>query len=321
MSLARSIVRYGYVPFMFIVLPLIAYTIVSNGYSYFLLVPFAIATFAIAFVAEKIAPFFEEWTDHHEHGDGQANFLHILAYEWSSLSGVMLIPVITWLFPFQGLWPITWPLWAQAALAFLIADIAFTVVHYWSHRYPTLWRLHSVHHGAGRLYGFNGVIRHPLHQTVDMVVGTLPLVIMGMPVDVAILLGFMITTTLVVQHSNVDARLGPFEGWFSIGRLHHLHHVNWGTEGDCNFALFLTLWDRILGTYNPTPSKPITAKDMGIDEVPNFPRTSFLEQIIFPFIYKPGEGEPERYKKARPTPAQQAKQQLMSSSSPTVPGE
>ena len=111
------------------------------------------------------------------------------------------------------------------------------MMHYLSHRFAPLWRLHAVHHGVGRLYGMNGVLRHPVHQIIDMIIGTAPLVIMGMPVPVAVLLGFLISMTLIVQHSNVDARLGPLQGHLSIGRIHHLHHVNWGTEGDCNFGL------------------------------------------------------------------------------------
>jgi sterol desaturase/sphingolipid hydroxylase (fatty acid hydroxylase superfamily) len=145
-----------------------------------------------------------------------------------------------------------------------------------------------------------------------MVIANMPLVIMGMPVPVAVVLGFLISVTLVVQHSNVDARLGPLQKHLSIGRIHHLHHVNWGTEGDCNFALFLTLWDRILGTFRDAPSRPIRAGDLGVDEVPNFPK-GYIEQFLFPLFYKPGEGEPERYRGAAPaaepvpTPAQEAR--------------
>ena len=142
-----------------------------------------------------------------------------------------------------------WPLWAQLLMAFVISDFAFMMMHYLSHRYAPLWRLHAVHHGVGRLYGLNGVMRHPLHQVIDMIIGSAPLVIMGMPIPVAVLLGFVISVTLIVQHSNVDARLGPLQKHLSIGRIHHLHHVNWGTEGDCNFGLFLTIWDRLLGTF------------------------------------------------------------------------
>jgi sterol desaturase/sphingolipid hydroxylase (fatty acid hydroxylase superfamily) len=312
MEVMRSIVRYAYAPFMMLALPTAAYWVVISAqtfWGYFWLAPLLALAYATAFAAEKVAPFFDEWNHHDDHGDTQTNLLHTIAYEWSSLNGVMLVPVICWLFPFQGAWPTQWPMWGQVLLAFFAADFAFMMLHYLSHKLAPLWRLHSVHHGVGRLYGFNGVIRHPLHQTVDMVIGNAPLVIMGMPQDVALVLGFLISVTLIVQHSNVDTRLGFLDGHLSIGRIHHLHHVNWGTEGDCNFGLLLTLWDKLLGTYNDHPSRPITAKDMGVDELPNFPK-GFIEQMILPFVYKPGAGEPERYKAAK-TPAQEARSQVV----------
>ena len=316
MPALRAIVRYGYAPFMMLGLTAAAYLVVSelavagdNPWAYLWLAPLLVLAYATAFGAEKIAPFFDEWNDHHEHGDTPTTVLHILVYEYQSIVGVVLIPVICWLFPFQGLWPTQWPLWAQVIVAFVISDFMFMIMHYISHRYAPLWRLHAVHHGVGRLYGMNGVMRHPLHQVIDMVIANAPLVIIGMPVPVAVMLGFMISITLIVQHSNVDARLGPLQKHFSIGRIHHLHHVNWGTEGDCNFGLLLTIWDRLLGTFHEKPPREITAKDLGVDEVPNFPK-GYVEQFLFPLHYKPGQGEPERYRKPAepaPTPAQEAR--------------
>jgi sterol desaturase/sphingolipid hydroxylase (fatty acid hydroxylase superfamily) len=316
MPALRAIVRYGYAPFMMLGLTVAAYWVVSelavagdNPWAYLWLAPLLVLAYATAFGAEKIAPFFDEWNEHHEHGDTPTTVLHILVYEYQSIVGVVLIPVICWLFPFQGLWPTQWPLWAQVIAAFVISDFMFMIMHYISHRYAPLWRLHAVHHGVGRLYGMNGVMRHPLHQVIDMVIANAPLVIIGMPVPVAVMLGFMISITLIVQHSNVDARLGPLQKHLSIGRIHHLHHVNWGTEGDCNFGLLLTIWDRLLGTFHEKPPREITAKDLGVDEVPNFPK-GYVEQFLFPLHYKPGQGEPERYRKPAepaPTPAQEAR--------------
>ena len=313
MAVLRTLVQNAFAPFMLLGLTGVACWVVANGHSYFWLAPLLAIAYAATFAAERIAPFFEDWNHHGEHGDTKVNLLHTLVYEVSSINGVLLIPVIQWLFPLklQGVWPTHWPLWSQVLAAFLVADFAFMMMHYLSHRYAPLWRLHSVHHGVGRLYGFNGVIRHPLHQTIDMVIGNLPLVILGMTADVAVVLGFLISVTLIVQHSNVEARLGPFEGHLSVGRIHHLHHVNWGTEGDCNFGLLLTLWDKLIGTYQAAPSRPITAADMGVDELPNFPK-SYLEQLLLPFVYRPGAGEPERYRKTNSlTPAQAAKRQAM----------
>jgi sterol desaturase/sphingolipid hydroxylase (fatty acid hydroxylase superfamily) len=318
MPALRALVRYGYAPFMMLGIMAAAYWVVAelavardNPWAYLWLAPLLALAYATAFASEKIAPFFDEWNDHHEHGDTPTNFLHLLVYEMQSINGVLLIPLIVWIFPFDfDVWPTQWPLWVQFLIAYIVSDFVFMFMHYLSHRYAPLWRLHAVHHGVGRLYGFNGVMRHPLHQVIDMVVGSLPLVLMGMPIPVAVLLGFAISLTLIVQHSNVDARLGPLQKHLSIGRVHHLHHVNWGTEGDCNFGLLLTCWDRMLGTFHEKPPREIKAGDLGVDEIPHFPK-SYLEQLFLPLHYKPGQGEPERYRpKDQPapiTPAQEAR--------------
>lgn len=291
-SFARTVVRYAYVPFMLLGLNCAALWIVTGGHSYPWLFPLLLVGFATAFLAERILPVYNEWNA--PHGDEKATLFHVLVYESGNVFGLLLIPLVAWLLNLKpggliGVWPREWPILAQLLLAITLADFVFTVIHFLSHRWTTLWRLHAVHHGVGRLYGFNGVVRHPLHQLLDMGIGTAPLAFAGMPVGVATLLAFAISIQLIVQHSNVDYALGPFRNHLSLGRLHHLHHVNWGKEGDCNFGLFLTLWDRLLGTFNPEPSRAIAASDMGIDEIPAFPK-QYRDQLLFPFRYKPGSG-------------------------------
>ena len=283
----KTIVRFGFVPFMILGLNGLGYAVVANGWSYLWIAPVLLLALGLTFAAERIAPKHDAWN--HDQHDTQTNIFHAIVYEIQNINGVLLIPLIVWLLPSFGIWPTDWPLWAQLLIAIVFADCAFTIIHMLSHRYKLLWRLHAVHHGVTRLYGFNGLVRHPFHQALDMLIGTLPLVQMGMPTDVAVLLGLAIAVQLFVQHANVDYNLGPFRNHLAIGELHHLHHVNWGTEGDCNFGLFFTLWDRIMGTFNPKPSREIHAYDMGIDEVPRLPET-YIGQFMFPFYYKPGLG-------------------------------
>ncbi|MGD9784824.1 MAG: sterol desaturase family protein [Hyphomicrobiaceae bacterium] len=287
MNVLRTLTRYLYAPFMILGLNGIAIVLIALGYSYLWIAPLIALGLVTVFLAERVAPNYDRWNE--SHGDGRTNVLHAFVYEVSNINATLLIPVVVWLFPFEGIWPRDWPLAAQLLIAILFADLGFTVVHWLSHRWPVLWRLHAVHHGVPRLYGLNGLVRHPLHQILDLLVGTAPLAMMGMPFDVAVLLGFAVSVQLLVQHSNVAYELGPFRNHLAIGELHYLHHVNWGKEGDCNFGLFLTLWDRLLGTFVPEPSRPIVASDMGIDEVPQFPR-GYVEQLVFPFVYRPGAG-------------------------------
>lgn len=293
MSVGRGLARFAYAPFMVLGLNGAAFYVVAKGHSYAWLAPILGAALLTAFVAERTSPFYEEWNNSHD--DGAANWIHAIVYEISNINATLLLPVIAWLTPWEGIWPTHWPLLAQLLLAIIIADFGVMFVHLLSHRWPILWRLHAVHHGVPRMYGLNGLVRHPLHQTLDLALATGPLAMAGMPIEVAVLLGVAISIQLIVQHSNVDYVLGPFRNHLSIGRIHHLHHVNWGKEGDCNFGLFLTVWDRLFGTFHPEPPRAIHADDLGIDEVPHFPRQSYWQQLIFPFVYEPGKGEPERY--------------------------
>jgi sterol desaturase/sphingolipid hydroxylase (fatty acid hydroxylase superfamily) len=145
-----------------------------------------------------------------------------------------------------------------------------------------LWKFHSIHHGVRRLYGFNGFVRHPLHQALDIALGTLPLALAGLSVPVTATLGFAIVVQLILQHSNVDFRLGPFQKLLAIGPVHRLHHVNWAGEGDVNFGLFFTLWDRILGTFRLGSERRPGSADIGIQDCQHFPQV-YVRQLVLPF--------------------------------------
>ncbi len=248
----RALVRYGYVPFMVLGINAAAFFVVAYGHSYLWFLPLLLLALGAAFYSERILPVHEEWNE--PNGEEAATVWHAIVYELSNTVGILMIPLVAFLLNHApgeqliGLWPQDWPISGPAHPALVVGDFAFTLIHFLSHRFSTLWRLHAVHHSVTKLYGFNGFVRHPLHQMLDMAVGSAPLALAGMPVSVAALLGFAVSVQLIVQHSNVDYELGPFRNILSVGRIHHLHHVNWGKEGDVNFGLFLTLWDRLFGT-------------------------------------------------------------------------
>ena len=52
-------------------------------------------------------------------------------------------------------------------------------------------------------------MKHPLHQAVELIAGTTPLVLMGMGHDTAWLLAFAVSVQFLLQHSNVDMQIGP----------------------------------------------------------------------------------------------------------------
>lgn len=280
MALLRLFARYAYVPAMLLGLTGCAVYLVAAGHSLLWLAPLLGVAVGLSLLMERVLPYEPAWNESHD--DAAKDVAHGVIYELSNLTAFLMLPVITMLEPWPGIWPSALPLAAQVLIAIVVADFGMTMIHYLSHRVGVLWRLHAVHHGVHRLYGFNGFVRHPLHQTLDLAMGTLPLVLAGLPLPVAALLGFAISVQLLVQHSNVDYALGPFRQILAIGPVHRLHHVNWAGEGDVNFGLFFTLWDRLLGTLRLECDRVPRAGDVGIADSPHFPQ-NYVTQLVAPF--------------------------------------
>ncbi|MDH4652493.1 MULTISPECIES: sterol desaturase family protein [unclassified Pseudomonas] len=284
----RSLFAWLYAPlFLFGFLALGLWT--TAHHPTYWLAALLVPAIALSFLAEAGLPYEPQWN--RPRGDRLRDGLHALFNESQSLLGVSVIPLAaTWL---QGLdtWPNHWPLIFQLLLAVLVADLGVTLMHYLSHRLEPLWRLHAVHHSVQRLYGFNGLMKHPLHQAVEALAGTAPLLLLGMPQGIAALLAFAIALQLLLQHSNVDMRIGPLRHLFAWAPVHRFHHMKYGRAGDVNFALFFSFWDRLLGTAFHS-DYPLGVHDLGIGSRPDYPR-NYLAQLIEPFRPQPHGTSPE----------------------------
>lgn len=254
--------------------------VVQAGFSALWLLPLFLAALAVSFVTEWVLPYEASWN--RAAGDRVRDMLHALVNETLNAVGLLALPGLVALLSFDGVWPNQWPLWLQLALAIFIADAGISLMHYASHRVHGLWRLHAVHHSVERLYGFNGLMKHPLHQLLEATAGLLPLLVLGIPLEVATLLAFAIAIQLLLQHSNVDMRLGPLRHVFAWAPVHRFHHMKYGRAGDVNFGLFFNLWDRLLGTAFYTTDYSIRHGDLGIGSRPDFPR-DYLAQLRDPF--------------------------------------
>lgn len=239
-----------------------------------------LAALALSFLAEWALPYEVCWN--RSVGDRARDIVHGLVNEALNALGLLALPGLVALLSFDGAWPRGWPLWLQLALAIFIADAGLSLMHYASHRVQWLWRLHAVHHSVQRLYGFNGLMKHPLHQLLEASAGLLPLLLLGIPLDVAALLAFAIAIQLLLQHSNVDMQLGYLRWIFAWAPVHRFHHMKYGRAGDVNFALFFNLWDWLLGTGFYTADYEIRQGDLGIGNRPDFPR-DYVAQLLDPF--------------------------------------
>lgn len=173
-------------------------------------------------------------------------------------------------------WPEKLNFFLQVFLAIFILDFGITMTHYFSHKSDLLWKFHELHHSLQGLYGFNGLMKHPLHQGLESMMGVLPLLLIGVPGPVLQGVTFCVSIQLLLQHSNVDYTVGPLRPFLAVAENHRFHHLK-GPAGNVNFGLFFTIWDHLLGTSYFKIDE--TVRDVGLIE--QYPQ-SYLKQIIEP---------------------------------------
>ncbi|WP_036377779.1 sterol desaturase family protein [Mycolicibacterium austroafricanum] len=282
---AHRVARYGYVPFMLIGLNGTAIALTASGAPKLWLLPILGVAIATSFLVERIIPYDRGWN--HDRADTTRDRIHVAVNETLILASVAAIPLLAAIVPTPQLWPHNWPLLLQVLAAILIADLGITVAHLASHKIGVLWRFHAVHHSITRFYGLNGLMKHPLHQTVEMAFGVAPLILIGLPVDVASVLALAVAIQLLLQHSNADYRIGPAKYVLALNEGHRFHHLKWAGVGDVNFGLFTLLWDHLMGTYSYDQTRRFDSTQLGMAAKPDYP-SSYLQQIIYPFTRSGG---------------------------------
>ncbi|WND60369.1 sterol desaturase family protein (plasmid) [Mycolicibacterium vanbaalenii] len=281
----QAVARYGYVPFMLIGLNGAGIAVAAaDAPKYLLLVILAVAI-ATAFLVERIIPYDPQWN--RDRADSSRDRIHLAVNETLILASVAAIPLLAAIVPAPQLWPHSWPFVTQVLAAILIADFGITVVHLASHKIGLLWRFHAVHHSITRFYGLNGLMKHPLHQTVEMAAGVAPLILIGLPVNVASALALAVAIQLLLQHSNANYRIGPAKYVLALNEGHRFHHLKWVGIGDVNFGLFTLVWDHLMRTYSYDSARRFDSTQLGMAAQPDYP-SSYLRQMIYPFTRNGG---------------------------------
>lgn len=277
---AQTVVRYGYPPFMLIGLNGAAIALADIGSPKWSLLLVLAAAIGTSFVAERLLPYHQQWNQ--DRDDSYRDRLHAFVNETLILLSVAAIPLLAAVVPAPGIWPSGLPFVVQVLIAILAADLGITLVHLASHKIGYLWRFHAVHHSVTRFYGLNGLMKHPLHQTVEMTAGVAPLILVGLPVDVAAALATATTIQLLPQHSNADYRVGPAKYILALNEGHRFHHLKWAGIGDVNFGLFTLIWDHMLRTFSFDPDRRFDSTQLGMAAKPNYP-TGYRAQLTYPF--------------------------------------
>ena len=240
---------------------------------------------ATLYVLEKVRPHEIEWSK----SDGQegADLSHTLFTKVAVQVTVVALTNFGLTQQFGdrasgGIWPGSWPIWAQVGAGLIAAEFGLYWAHRLAHEWLWLWPYHAVHHSSKKLWFLNTGRFHFIDTLKSMVFATPILLLAGAPGDVIVWVSALTAFIGILTHCNVRMRFGWLNYVFNTPGLHRWHHSMDLREGNKNYGENLVLWDQLFGTYFDDSSRRPPA-EIGIREA--MPPT-FLEQLRAPFVWQ-----------------------------------
>jgi sterol desaturase/sphingolipid hydroxylase (fatty acid hydroxylase superfamily) len=175
-------------------------------------------------------------------------------------------------------WAASLPLWVQAPLILLLAD----VLAYWTHRLfhaRWLWPFHAIHHSSTAVDWLSSVRLHPVNDAVARVVQVLPLYWLGFNAAALAAAVPVLTFYALLLHANLSWSYGPLRYVIASPVFHRWHHTS-ETEGlDRNFAGLFPFIDLAFGTFYMPPGRLPQRFGITGDPVPD----GLVAQLLYPF--------------------------------------
>ncbi|MFM9828567.1 MAG: sterol desaturase family protein [Sphingomonas sp.] len=151
------------------------------------------------------------------------------------------------------------PGWLAAGVSIIAMDSAIYFQHRAMHVSPLLWRLHNMHHHDHDLDVTTAMRFHPAEIVASTLYKAAVIVLLGAPVAAALAYEMVLSSMALFNHANI-ALPPQIERWARLvivtPSMHVRHHSMVRAEHDSNYGNFLSLWDRLLGTWHAEPPAP-----------------------------------------------------------------
>jgi sterol desaturase/sphingolipid hydroxylase (fatty acid hydroxylase superfamily) len=132
----------------------------------------------------------------------------------------------------------------------LLEDFLYYWLHRFDHEIRLFWAVHVTHHSSENFnftVGFRSSVFQPLYRFVYFI----PLALMGFkPLDIL----FMYSATQIwgiFVHTKLIYKMGWLEYFLVTPSHHRVHHASNPKYLDKNMGMFLIIWDKMFGTFQP----------------------------------------------------------------------
>ncbi|SON54762.1 Fatty acid hydroxylase superfamily protein [Hartmannibacter diazotrophicus] len=179
-----------------------------------------------------------------------------------------------------------WPPLLEGLLGFLILDFAIYLQHVLSHALPVFWRLHQVHHTDLDVDLTTGTRFHPIEILVSLLWKIGLVAALGIGPWTVVIFEATLNGAAVFSHANVriPERIDRVLRWFVVTPdMHRVHHSVYPRETNSNFGFFLSVWDRLCGTFIDQPKDGHEAMTIGLPAYRNQAKLGLGTLLAMPF--------------------------------------
>ena len=160
------------------------------------------------------------------------------------------IGIILSFFYDQRLVPAIRPAWLYWLVLFVLEDFMYYWLHRVDHFCRLFWATHVTHHSSpyfNLTVGFRSSVLEPLYRFIYFI----PIALLGFqPVDIAFVYAATQTWGILV-HTEKIKKLGWLEHILVTPSHHRVHHGSNPLYLDKNMGMFLIIWDKLFGTFQP----------------------------------------------------------------------
>jgi sterol desaturase/sphingolipid hydroxylase (fatty acid hydroxylase superfamily) len=132
----------------------------------------------------------------------------------------------------------------------ILEDFLYYWLHRFDHEIRLFWAVHVTHHSSERMnftVGFRSSVFQPLYRFIYFI----PLALMGFS---ALDIVFIYSATQIwgiFVHTEMVRKMGWLEYVLVTPSHHRVHHASNPKYLDKNMGMFLIIWDKLFGTFQP----------------------------------------------------------------------
>ncbi|WP_041055813.1 sterol desaturase family protein [Vibrio owensii] len=181
------------------------------------------------------------------------------------------------------------PTWLNVLIAVVLLDLIIYLQHLIFHRVKPLWKLHRMHHADLDIDVTTGTRFHPIEILLSMIVKITAVFALGVSPIAIVVFEIVLNASAMFNHSNAKLSL-PWDATLRklvvTPDMHRVHHSVIVHETHSNFGFFLSIWDRLFGTYRAQPELGHDDVVIGVPEIRDKDEQRLDKLITQPFRYK-----------------------------------